>query len=281
MDYYKILGIEKKSSAEEIKKAYRRLAMKWHPDKNPNNKDVAENKFKEISEAYSVLKDKEKREIYNKFGKNGLKSRGGFRSGMSPNNIFRNFFGTNNVFHANRNRHQTFTTFNFDGLNNKHFNIKKKKGRTIEYKINCTLEDLYHGTTKRIKIENSHKDLVLEVEIFPGWKEGTKITFSKMGFSTHMTTPGDIVFVIIQLDHEVFSRQNNDLVITQKISLDMALNGFVRPLKLMNETVHNIKIDKLPNSDYKYIIKNGGMPIRKNKLHIGYGNLIVRFDVLF
>ena len=64
MDYYKILGIQKNASDEDIKKAYRKLAVKWHPDKNPDNKDAAEEKFKEISEAYGVLSDKKQKEIY-------------------------------------------------------------------------------------------------------------------------------------------------------------------------------------------------------------------------
>ena len=73
MDYYSILELDKNASNEEIKKAYRKLAMKWHPDKNPNNKKISEEKFKQISEAYSILSDSEKRNIYDKQGSVGLK----------------------------------------------------------------------------------------------------------------------------------------------------------------------------------------------------------------
>ncbi|ESO01695.1 hypothetical protein HELRODRAFT_81359, partial [Helobdella robusta] len=72
LDYYNVLEIAQTANEGEIKKAYRKMALKWHPDKNPGNKEEAEAKFKEISEAYEVLSDKEKREIYNKYGKNGL-----------------------------------------------------------------------------------------------------------------------------------------------------------------------------------------------------------------
>ena len=95
MDYYKILGVGKQASEDELKKAYRKLAVKWHPDKNPTNKDVAEKKFKEISEAYDVLKDKEKRSLYDRFGKEGLQgSAQNFNSnfGNSADDIFKNFF---------------------------------------------------------------------------------------------------------------------------------------------------------------------------------------------
>lgn len=67
-DYYSTLGVDKKATQEQIKKAYRKLAMKWHPDRNPDNKDKAEQKFKEIGEAYSVLSDEKKRKTYDQFG---------------------------------------------------------------------------------------------------------------------------------------------------------------------------------------------------------------------
>jgi DnaJ family protein B protein 4 len=72
-DYYKILGVDKQATDEELKKAYRRLAVKHHPDKNPDNKEAAEEKFKEISEAYDVLSDKDKRQVFDAYGEEGLK----------------------------------------------------------------------------------------------------------------------------------------------------------------------------------------------------------------
>lgn len=104
-DYYTILEVDKNASESDIKKAYRKLALKWHPDKNPDNKAVAEEKFKNISEAYEVLSDKDKRSVYDKYGKDGLTGdmprSGGSFHGMhnhtfhfsSPDDIFRNFFG--------------------------------------------------------------------------------------------------------------------------------------------------------------------------------------------
>ncbi|EQC37534.1 DnaJ like subfamily B member 6 [Saprolegnia diclina VS20] len=103
-DYYDVLGVAKTASADEIKKAYRKLAIKYHPDKNPDNQDEAEKKFKEIGEAYSVLSDEEKRTTYDRFGKAGVngQSNGG---GMHPNfnaqnaeEIFQAFFGGQDPF---------------------------------------------------------------------------------------------------------------------------------------------------------------------------------------
>ena len=123
--YYKVLEIERSASEAEIKKAYRKLALKWHPDKNPKNKEEAEKKFKKIAEAYEVLSDPKKKEAYDKYGKEGLKpgrnSSSGFQSqnnfsgfddfgdldagfagfGMhhrNPFDLFKEFFGTSNIF---------------------------------------------------------------------------------------------------------------------------------------------------------------------------------------
>ena len=90
-NYYQILGLNKNADDNEIKKAYKKLAIKYHPDKNPNNKD-AEERFKTICEAYSVLSDKDKKEQYDKFGKQGINSNFSYNTEVNPNEIFNMFF---------------------------------------------------------------------------------------------------------------------------------------------------------------------------------------------
>ncbi|KAF3703676.1 DnaJ -like protein subfamily B member 6 [Channa argus] len=108
VEYYQILGVQKNATQEDIKKAYRKLALKWHPDKNPDNKEEAERKFKELSEAYEVLSDEKKRSVYDRYGKKGLSGGvgggedhfdhfGGFTF-RNPDDVFREFFGGRDPF---------------------------------------------------------------------------------------------------------------------------------------------------------------------------------------
>ncbi|XP_071317453.1 dnaJ homolog subfamily B member 2 [Trachinotus anak] len=110
VDYYNILGVSKTASQDDIKKAYRKLALKWHPDKNPDNKEEAERKFKELAEAYEVLSDKSKRDAYDRYGNDRMGHRGSSSSDFSsdfpgftftfrsPDEVFREFFGSQDPF---------------------------------------------------------------------------------------------------------------------------------------------------------------------------------------
>ena len=135
--YYEILGVNKDDSEEVIKKAYRKLALKWHPDKNINNKEEAQERFNEISNAYSILSDPSKREIYDKFGEEAANANGEMPN-FNPSDIFESMFG-----------------MNFE----KEFENYKPKPEPLIEKIELDLEDFYNGKTvkkvvKKIKIVN-------------------------------------------------------------------------------------------------------------------------------
>jgi len=136
-DYYEILGIEKTASEEDIRKSYRKLAVKWHPDKNPNNKEEAETKFKEISEAYGVLSDSEKRNIYDKYGEKGIQQHEGGGAGHSPEDIFSMFFGGRSPFSGDEEMYEQQT--------------KKTDPKIVEIPTN--IKELYSGSKKKITLK--------------------------------------------------------------------------------------------------------------------------------
>lgn len=187
-DYYKALGIPKTATVDEIKKAYRKLALRYHPDKNkaPN----AEEKFKEVAEAYEILSDKNKRDIYDKYGEEGLK-KGGGRNGNSDSNFtftfhndpratFAQFFGSSNPFASffdmgdnlfDKNVFDVDTERDFfsspfgGGLGSRHglggfrshsFNVHTPKPKSqdppVEHDLYVTLEEIHNGCTKKMKI---------------------------------------------------------------------------------------------------------------------------------
>ncbi len=142
-DYYSILGVSRSAKQEEIKKAYRKIALKYHPDKNPNNK-AAENKFKEAAEAYDVLSNKEKRSAYDRYGHEGLGAQAGFHASSSNmEDIFNNF---GDIFGGG------FGSF-FGGQERQSY-TRQTRGSDLRITIKLTLEELAKATKKKIKIKH-------------------------------------------------------------------------------------------------------------------------------
>ena len=151
MDYYEVLGVSRNADASEIKKAYRKLALKYHPDRNPDDKE-AENKFKEAAEAYEVLSNQEKRQKYDRFGHEGMKNGGGFGGGgfgggMSMDDIFEHF---GDIFGGG------FGSAFGGGFGGAQGSTRRRRrvnrGSDLRIKVKLTLEEITKGVEKRIKV---------------------------------------------------------------------------------------------------------------------------------
>lgn len=145
-DYYEILGVGSSASNDELKKAYRKIAVKYHPDKNPDN-PAAEDKFKEAAEAYEVLSDEQKRQQYDRFGHEGMRGAGGFGGGggMSMDDIFSQF---GDVFGG----HNPFESFFGGGGGGSSRRSSGRRGSNLRIKIALTLQEIARGTEKKIKV---------------------------------------------------------------------------------------------------------------------------------
>lgn len=320
VDYYKVLDVSKSASDDDLKKAYRKLAMKWHPDKNPNNKKDAEAKFKQISEAYEVLSDPQKRAIFDQYGEEGLKGQvppptsggsgfsshdgsGAFR--FNPRNaedIFAEVFGGSSPFSmggmGGRGGRNPFSESMFGGFGGTESMFRSfndagpapgpRKAAPIENKLPCTLEELYTGSTRKMKISRNITDTsgkalaveeILTIEVKPGWKKGTKITFPEKGHEQPNVVPADLIFVIDERPHNVFKRDGNDLIFTHKILLAEALTGTTVTLTTLDGRTLPIPINDVITPSYEKVVPKEGMPIAKEPGR--KGNLRIKFDVKF
>ena len=286
-NYYDILEIPKTTDEKGIKKAYRKLAMKWHPDKNPDNTTQAEAKFKEISLAYDVLSDKKKKNQYDTFGEAGLNNTNS--ANFNPDDIFKNFFnkGYNNQGSPfNFSFQQSYTTrtpksnFTFS-------NLREMSRVEVKHEIKCSLEEFYKGTTKKLKlnkrIQNSNSRLItniekiLEIQIRPGYKSGTKIRFEGEGDELIGQPRQDLVFILKERKHDRFHRDGDNLIYNINISIIESLCGFSKSIEGIDGISFNLVVDVCSPSDGVHIINNKGM----KKKTSGYGDLIVKYNINF
>ncbi|XP_074274519.1 uncharacterized protein LOC141598685 [Silene latifolia] len=281
VDYYNTLKVTKSTGEEELRKTYKKLAMTWHPDKHPSGaKELAEAKFKQICEAYDVLSDPTKRHMYDLYGEDALRYDDvSSPSSASSGDYVGDFFGGFGSDNSNDNDNKR------DGYRNSPL---KSKAEPIENNLGCTLEELYKGSKRKMAISRivpdkfgkpSRMEEVLAIDIKPGWKRGTKITFQDKGHQEPGLLPGDLIFVVDERPHDIYKREGNDLIMTQKVSLVEALTGTT--LKFTTLDGRNLTIDVYdvvkPGSEV--VIPGEGMPISRDPRK--KGNLRINFDVKF
>jgi len=265
-DYYKILGVDRNASLEDIKKAYRKLAFKWHPDRNPNNKAQAEEMFKKISEAYAVLSDEEKRKRYDMFG-----SADQFRQQYSQEEIFRGFdlneilrsFGFNlggegRVF-TRRTTRGTFDPF-ADLFGSSHAYEMPQRGEDLHYNLSISLEESVFGAEKKIAIPKDGKIEEINVRIPAGITAGKKLRVANRGNpGLHGGPAGDLYLHINILPHPIFAREGNDIYLEKSITVSQAILGTTIEVPTIDGSVKRVKVPAGTQPNTKIRLKGCGV----------------------
>ncbi|KAL4234604.1 DnaJ subfamily A member 2 [Mactra antiquata] len=338
---YEVLGVSKTASDGEIKKAYYKLAKEFHPDKNPE----AGEKFKEISFAYEVLSNAEKRETYDRFGLQGLKEGAG--GGFGGADLFGDLFG--GIFGG-----MGGGPFGFGGMGGGMGGSRRgrRRGEDTYHPLRVSLEDLYNGKTSKLQLSKTvictkcsglggkagatvrcrvcngrgvkvtlrqlgpgmvqqmqsvcpechgegesinDKDKckeckgkkvnsetkILEVHVDKGMKDGQKIPFRGEGDQLPDLEPGDVIIVLQQKDHDVFSREGDNIYLQHKISLTEALCGFEFTVKQLDgrELVVKHPAGTVIEPGALKVVKGEGFPHYRNPFE--KGDLFIKFEVEF
>ena len=256
-DYYEVLGVGKNASDDEIKKAYRKLAVKYHPDKNPGDK-AAEEKFKEISEAHEVLSDKQKRARYDQFGHAGVN---GGPAGGNP-------FGGGNPFQGG-NFNFNGQSFNFDfgggGFDDILGNIfgfggarRPRRGADYQTSVTITFEEAIFGTTKVIDDEGKN----LKIKIPAGIDDGMSIRLKgKGGEAPSGGEKGDLYVRVRVKPHKTLSREGNIILSEEKISMADAALGCEIDIDTVDGKV-TMKVPAGTQSGTPFKLSGHGVPFR-------------------
>jgi len=303
-DYYRTLGVRKSASQKEIKSAFRRLAKQCHPDANPND-PKAEERFKEINEAYEVLSDKDKRSKYDQLGADWQKWQ---RGGGQPQDFDWNQWaagapggGAHVRYATPEDLEQLFGDANpFSDFFSQIFGdagtrgapggfqrqARPQRGQDYEHPVEITLQEAYHGTTRLLQMtdqsplspQKAVKDLRrMEIKIPPGAKTGTRVRMSGGGGSgTAGAATGDLYLRVTVLPDPRFERQGDDLHTTVQVDLyTMLLGGEIQVPTMEGSAMLRIPADTQNGCTFR--LRRKGMPkLRQSDQH---GDLYVRVEV--
>jgi curved DNA-binding protein len=260
-DYYKVLGIAKTASTDDIKKAFRKLAVKYHPDKNPGDK-AAEEKFKEVNEANEVLSDPEKRKKYDELGENWqqFQQQGNSREDFDREQWQNTGGGQQYSYSEGFGDESNFSDF-FESVFGGRFgggkSQKTQKGNDYRAEAEISLEEAYNGTTRTMEV-NGEK---LQMKFKPGIKDGQTLRIKgKGGHSNTKGERGDIYVTIHIPPHPHFERKENDLYCEAPIELYTLILGgkaIIRTLKGMIKT----GIPKETENGKVLRLRGMGMPV--------------------
>ncbi len=292
-DYYRILGVEKDASPEEIKRAYRRLARKHHPDVNPNDPD-AERRFKEINEAHEVLRDPEKRSKYDRLGANwqSYQQAGGEPGGFDWSQWFagrgaqggRPPGGGQRVYTEYGDMEDLFGQGGFSDFFESIFGrgatgtrtgyrqqTRAMRGRDVEHPVEVTLEEAYHGATRILQMG----DRRLEVKIPAGVDTGSRVRIAGEGEPGYDASPGDLFLKIQVLPHSRYQREGDDLRMTLPVDLyTMVLGGEVVVPTLKGQV--SLRVPAGTRTGQSFRLRGQGMPVLRQPGQ--FGDLYVQVE---
>ncbi|MBU4002095.1 MAG: J domain-containing protein [Proteobacteria bacterium] len=280
-DYYKVLGVAKTASPEEIKKSYRKLAMKYHPDHSKGDK-AAEEKFKKISEAYAVLSDKEKKKQYDTFGSAGFQQRYSqedILKGFNLNDILKEFgFGGGDFTGRGGGRRFSQAGGNpFDGFSGRR--PEPVKGSDLVYDLTLSLSEVMNGATKTIAVNREGASETLTVKIPKGLIAGKKLRLPAKGGSSRSGGPsGDLYIRVAAVSDGTFQLEGQDAQIQKKIKISEALLGTTLLIPTPDGREINMKIPSGTKHKTKMRISGQGIPYMSEKRR---GDLYVNIDVDF
>jgi curved DNA-binding protein len=272
-DYYKVLGVDRSASGDEIKRIYRKLALKYHPDKNPDDSQ-AEEHFKEINEAYEVLGDSTKRAKYDQLGSS---YRSWERTGSQPGSFDWSEWmqgGQGGGVRVDIGGFSDFFSAIFSGMSAQQQGYRtqgRRLGRNIKQPVTITLSEANTGTTRVLTI-NEKK---IEVTIPPGSRTGTKVRVSGLGEAGAQKS-GDLFLVITIAPDARFKLEKDDLYTRATVDLYTAiLGGEVEVPTLSGDVVLTIPAGSQPDQSFR--LKGRGLPNLRNKKK--RGDLYVRLDI--
>jgi curved DNA-binding protein len=267
-DYYEILGVPRTATEAEIKKAFRKLAREHHPDRNPNNREASETKFKKISEAYEVLSNEEKRAHYDRLGRiphgSDFRPPGDFDfQGGSFADLFNVIFQAQGAQRqSGRNPFSPFQEYGFQ---------QPQKGQDINVNLELPLEEAYLGVTRSVNIGGES----LQVKIPAGVKDGNKIRLSGKGRPSHQGGPRGDLFLIIKLkESPIYKLKGDDLEMPLLVSITEAVFGATKQLQTLKSKI-DIKIPPGVQSGQKLRVSGYGWPQKGGSS----GNLFVQILV--
>jgi curved DNA-binding protein len=257
MDYYATLGLQRNASDAEIKKAYRSMAMKYHPDRGGDEK-----KFKEISQAYEYLSDPQKKQIIDLGGDpNAQPGAGGF--GQSP---FEFHFNTGNM-------NDIFGNFGFGGFGRQ----PQRRNRSLNINVEITLEDVLSGKDFTAEVSIPGKNKMINIQIPPGIEHGQQIRYEGMGDdSIPGLKPGDLLVNIVVREHSRYRREGTSLIIDREVSVWDALLGASIDIQTLDNKTLSIKLPPGTQPDTVLSCKGEGLPNMRTRQR---GNMLIRIKV--